>query len=143
MIKTTLNNMSTDKKVVDITKEKNKNIVNILKGTVISILLSLILLTIYSALLSFTNISESTMTTVVLVITGISILLGSSMSSINIKRQGMLNGGLVGLIYVSLIYLLSSIFLVGFQFNLNSIIMIAVGILTGMIGGIIGVNLGK
>ena len=143
MIKTTLNNMSTDKKVVDITKEKNKNIVNILKGTVISILLSLILLTIYSALLSFTNISESTMTTVVLVITGISILLGSSMSSINIKRQGMLNGGLVGLIYVLLIYLLSSIFLVGFQFNLNSIIMIAVGILTGMIGGIIGVNLGK
>lgn len=143
MIKTTLNNISTDKKVVDITKEKNKNIVNILKGTVISILLSLILLTIYSALLSFTNISESTMTTVVLVITGISILLGSSMSSINIKRQGMLNGGLVGLIYVSLIYLLSSIFLVGFQFNLNSIIMIAVGILTGMIGGIIGVNLGK
>lgn len=143
MIKTTLNNISTDKKVVDITKEKNKNIVNILKGTVISILLSLILLTIYSALLSFTNISESTMTTVVLVITGISILLGSSMSSINIKRQGMLNGGLVGLIYVLLIYLLSSIFLVGFQFNLNSIIMIAVGILTGMIGGIIGVNLGK
>ena len=85
MIKTTLNNISTDKKVVDITKEKNKNIVNILKGTVISILLSLILLTIYSALLSFTNISESTMTTVVLVITGISILLGSSMSSINSK----------------------------------------------------------
>ena len=143
MIKTTLNNISTDKKVVDITKEKNKNIVNILKGTVISILLSLILLTIYSALLSFTNISENTMTTVVLVITGISILLGSSMSSINIKRQGMLNGGLVGLIYVLLIYLLSSIFLAGFQFNLNSIIMIAVGILTGMIGGIIGVNLGK
>ena len=143
MIKTTLNNISTDKKVVDITKEKNKNIVNILKGTVISILLSLILLTIYSALLSFTNISESTMTTVVLVITGISILLGSSMSSINIKKQGMLNGGLVGLIYVLLIYLLSSVFLVGFQFNLNSIIMIAVGILTGMIGGIIGVNLGK
>ena len=143
MIKTTLNNISTDKKVVDITKEKNKNIVNILKGTVISILLSLILLTIYSALLSFTNISESTMTTVVLVITGISILLGSSMSSINIKKQGMLNGGLVGLIYVLLIYLLSSIFLVGFQFNLNSIIMIAVGILTGMIAGIIGVNLGK
>ena len=139
----TIGNINAEKKVVDITKEKNKNAINILKGTIISILLRLILLTIYSALLSFTNISENTMTPVVLVMTGISILIGSSMSSINIKKQGMLNGGLAGLIYILFIYTLSSIFLVGFELNLNCILMIIIGIITGMLGGIIGVNLSK
>ena len=138
-----INSINAEKKIVDITKDKNKNAINILKGTIISILLTLILLTIYSALLSFTNISENTMVPVVLVMTGISILVGSSMSSINIKRQGMLNGGLVGLIYMLFIYTLSSIFLVGFELNLNCILMIIIGIITGMLGGIIGVNLSK
>lgn len=138
-----INSINAEKKIVDITKDKNRNAINILKGSIISILLTLILLTIYSALLSFTNISENTMTPVVLVMTGISILIGSSMSSINIKKQGMLNGGLVGLIYMLFIYTLSSIFLVGFELNLNCILMIIIGIITGMLGGIMGVNLSK
>lgn len=138
-----IDNINAEKKVVDITKDKNKNAINILKGTIISMLLTLILLTIYSALLSFTNISENTITPVVLVMTGISILIGSSMSSIHIKKQGMLNGGLVGLIYMLFIYILSSIFLVGFELNLNCILMIVIGVITGMLGGIIGVNLSK
>lgn len=138
-----IGNINAEKKVVDITKDKNKNAINILKGTIISMLLTLILLTIYSALLSFTNISENTITPVVLVMTGISILIGSSMSSIHIKKQGMLNGGLVGLIYMLFIYILSSIFLVGFELNLNCILMIVIGVITGMLGGIIGVNLSK
>ena len=139
----TIGNINAEKKVVDMTKDKNKNAINILKGTIISILLTLILLTIYSALLSFTNISENTMMPVVLVITGISILIGSSISSINIKKQGMLNGGLVGLIYMLFIYILSSIFLSNFEINFNCFIMILIGIITGMIGGIMGVNLSK
>ena len=138
-----IGNINAEKKVVDITKDKNKNAINILKGTIISMLLTLILLTIYSALLSFTNISENTITPVVLVMTGISILIGSSMSSIHIKKQGMLNGGLVGLIYMLFIYILSSIFLAGFEINLNCILMITTGVITGMLGGIVGVNLSK
>ena len=31
--------------------------------------------------------------------------------------------------------------LVGFEFNLNSVIMLIVGAVTGMIGGVIGVNI--
>ena len=65
------------------------------------------------------------------------------MSSIHIKKQGMLNGGLVGLIYMLFIYILSSIFLAGFEINLNCILMITTGVITGMLGGIIGVNLSK
>ena len=134
-----ISNIASGKKIEDISKDKSS--VKIIKGTVISIILSLIFLTIYAALLSYTSISESTMVPVIITITGISILIGSSISSMHIKKQGMLNGALVGLIYMLTIYILSSIFLSSFEININSIIMIAVGIVTGMIGGIIGVNM--
>lgn len=122
-------------------KEKNNSVVKVIKGSAIAIILTLIFLSIYAALLSATNISEATMVPVVLVITGISILIGSSMSTVSIKSQGMLNGFLVGLIYMVVLYIISSIMLVGFEFNLNSVIMLIVGAVTGMIGGVIGVNI--
>lgn len=134
-----ISNIASGKKIEDISKDKSS--VKIIKGTVISIILSLILLTIYAALLSYTSISESTMVPVIITITGISILIGSSISSMHIKKQGMLNGALVGIIYMLTIYILSSIFLSSFELTTNSIIMIAVGIGTGMIGGVIGVNM--
>ena len=134
-----ISNVASNKKIEDISREKNS--IKILKGTIISIILSIILLTIYAILLSYTSISENTMVPVIITITGISILIGSSISSMHIKKQGMLNGALVGLIYMLTIYILSSIFLSSFELNMNSIIMIAVGIITGMIGGIIGVNM--
>ena len=135
-------NINSVKKIEDITKEKsNSNLIKIIKGSAIAIILSLIFLTIYAAILSFTSVSETTMVPVVLVLTGISILIGSSMSSISIKKQGIINGGLVGLIYVLFLYIVSSIAGIGFELSMNSIIMLIVGIITGMIGGVIGVNI--
>lgn len=125
-----------------ITEEKiNNNLIRIIKGSLFSIVISLVLLLIYACLLSFTNISETTIIPVVIIISGVSILIGSSISSFKIKKQGMLNGTLVGLIYMLLIYILSSIFITGFGVDISSIIMILVGMITGMIGGIIGVNI--
>lgn len=137
-----ITNINSVKKMEDITKEKsNSNLIKIIKGSAIAIVLSLIFLTIYAAILSFTSVSETTMVPVVLVLTGISILIGSSMSSISIKRQGIINGGLVGLIYVLFLYVVSSIAGIGFGLNMNAIIMLIVGVITGMIGGVIGVNI--
>lgn len=119
----------------------DKNIIRIIKGSVFSILITLILLFIYAILLTSTNIPETTMSVVVITITGISILIGSSISSFKIKKRGIVNGGLVGLIYIITIYLISSIALIGFSMNITSIVMLMVAIVTGMIGGIIGVNL--
>lgn len=136
-----ISNVSLNKKVEDKTKEKNNNMVKIIKGSIIAIIITMIALTVYAAILAYTSVSETTMVPVVLTITGISILIGSSMSSISIKKQGIMNGGFVGLIYIIFLYVLSSIVSVGFELNMNAIIMLIVAILTGMIGGIIGVNM--
>lgn len=120
--------------------ELKKNSVRIIRGSIFAIITSAILLLIFAVLLCYTNLSESTMLPVILVITGISILIGSMMSTRKIRKNGILNGGMVGIIYIIALYLISSLFLAGFNLTFNSFIMLIIGIITGMIGGIIGVN---
>ena len=83
------------------------------------------------------------LTDVIIIATIISILIGSSISTIKIKKNGILNGGIIGCIYILGIYLVSSVAQVGFALNMYSIIMIILSILAGMIGGIVGVNIKK
>lgn len=116
------------------------NLIRILKGTGLAVAITLVLLLIYSCLLTYTKLNENTMPAVVIVITAFSILAGSFVSSINIKKNGLTNGALVGLIYILVIYLLSSTISGNFGFTLTSVIMIIASILAGAIGGIIGVN---
>lgn len=71
-------------------------ITNIAKGVGIALLTSLILLLIFAIMLTYTNISESIISPVIIVITAISILIGSSIGNIKIKKNGLLNGGLIG-----------------------------------------------
>ena len=113
---------------------------NTFKGTGISLLVTFILLIIFSAILTYTNISENTITPVILIITAISILIGSSIGNMNAQKNGILNGALVGGSYVLILYFISSLLNWKFSLNLQSIIMIIVGIVFGILGGIVGVN---
>lgn len=120
--------------------EDTNRFMKILKGSIISIIISMILLSIFAILLTYTNINENTIPTVIIIITAFSILIGSQISTRSIKKNGIVNGILVGAIYVVFLYLLSSILSKNFSINNNSIIMIATSIAIGGLGGIIGVN---
>lgn len=120
--------------------ENGNNIKKVIKGSAFSIIITLIGLLIYSIILSYTSVSESTIPTIVIIITAISILIGSTISTSNIKKNGIINGMFVGVIYIAIIYLLSSIVTGNFLLNITSIIMIITSVLTGALGGIIGVN---
>lgn len=113
---------------------------NIVKGVVIALLTTFILLIIFSIILTYTNTEEKVINPVIMIITAISILIGSSLANIKIKKNGLLNGGIVGEIYILMIYLISSLLNWKFSLNIQSIIMIATATIFGVLGGIIGVN---
>lgn len=113
----------------------------ILKGTLISWILTFILLFIYAVLLAYTKIGENTISPIIIAIEAVSILIGSSIVTSQLKKNGIINGGLVGFIYILLIYFLSSLTTSGFSLNVYSVIMMTAGIAAGMIGGVVGVNL--
>lgn len=128
-------------------KEKNdtesKNIVKIIKGSTVAIIITLLGLIIYSVILASTGIGENTINYVVIGISALSILIGSIISVSKIAKKGMLNGAIVGGVYIVIIYLLSSIINLNFDINSNSIILIAFSMVAGMLGGVIGVNIKK
>ena len=126
--------------MVNMQANQDNSIKNILKGVVISLISTVILLIIFSVILTYTNIQENVINPVIMIITAISILIGSSLVNIKIKKNGFINGGIIGAIYIIVIYLISSILNWKFALNVQSIIMIAISIIFGILGGIIGVN---
>lgn len=75
---------------------ENKFITNILKGVGISLITTMVLLIIFSLILTYTNIQENVINPVIMIITAISILIGSSLGNIKIKKNGLVNGGIIG-----------------------------------------------
>ena len=60
---------------------------NIVKGVIISIIFTLTFLFAFSIILTYTNISESFTTPVIIIITAISIFIGSSLGNLKIKKK--------------------------------------------------------
>lgn len=110
------------------------------KGVGISFLVTIILLFLFSVILTFSEVGENVINPVITIITAISILIGSSIGNMKIKKKGLLNGGLIGGLYILIIYFTSSMLNWYFGLELQSIIMIIAGVVFGIIGGIIGVN---
>lgn len=112
-----------------------------LKGILLSMGLTLIMILFLSVLLSISNIKESVIMPTVIFISTFSILIGAFFISRKIESKGIIYGSLLGLIYMMILYLISSIMSLNFSLGLNSIIMIVFGVIGGAIGGILGVNL--
>ncbi len=122
---------------------KGKQFILVLKGVGIGYLITIILTLIYAATLAYTNVKESTIPTFMFVISAVSVFIASSIIVIKAKENGLKNGGLVGLIYILLVYLLGSFTGTGFGVTSYTITTIIFNILIGMVGGIIGVNIAK
>ncbi|MEI3392358.1 MAG: TIGR04086 family membrane protein [Clostridia bacterium] len=120
--------------------ENNKPIISIIKGTAISFLATIIALTVFAVLLTYTDLSENTVKPVIITITGISILIGSSIGTRKIRKNGLITGGIIGALYILIIYIISSAINTNFALSLGSAIMMGIGLIGGVLGGIIGVN---
>ena len=96
--------------------------------------------TIFSLILRFSSIKESSLTAVITVIAFISVFAGGFISGGKGKQKGWLVGGLTGVIYSLLIFLYQYL---GHDslFTVKQMIYHACYILTAMAGGILGVNM--
>lgn len=111
------------------------------RETIISVIISVILIFLLSLIISKTSVTEEIINPAIIIISTFSIVVGSIRVSKCKKEKGILNGAIFGLIYMVLMYLISSIVLRDFSITTKSLIMIISGIVGGAIGGIIGVNM--
>ena len=68
-------------------------------------------------------------------------MIGTILSMRKTSKNGLINGGIIGGIYVVLLYIISSSLNTGFTLNAYTIWMLVAGVVSGVIGGIIAVNL--
>ena len=94
-----------------------------------------------SIILSVSDVKESVIMPTVIFISAFSILIGGFVITKKLDQKGIVYGSILGICYMLILYLISSIMNFNFSLNVNAVIMIAIGVFGGAIGGILGVNL--
>ena len=67
---------------------KENNLIRIIKGSIASIIIALIMLLVFSVILSFTSVSEQVIPVGIIVISAVSTFLGSMFCNIKISKNG-------------------------------------------------------
>lgn len=122
---------------------KNNKFLDILKGAIVAISTTLILILLFAFLVRFANISDKFIFPINQVIKVISLTLGIIVMLKNNNEKGFLKGLLLGITYYILSYLLFSILQARFTFEMKNIYdMVLTTLASGLIG-IIVVNIKK
>ena len=111
------------------------------KFMIVSILVGVISTCLIAVLLAYTNISDNMLGTLIFIATAISIFIGSTLLNRKFKKRGYLYGLIFGLIFFVLIYTFSSLLASSLVFNTSVLIYIIMALVSGAVGGIIGVNI--
>ncbi|MFD0047889.1 TIGR04086 family membrane protein [Actinomycetes bacterium NPDC127524] len=112
----------------------------ILYGAGVIFVLAIISSFIFSILLRFTSVTETSLTYIIMAASFISLFIGGFISGGRGKKQGWMLGGGTGLLYLIIIMLFKYL---GHDslFSLKEWIYQGCFILTAMMGGVLGVNL--
>jgi putative membrane protein (TIGR04086 family) len=120
---------------------EHSNLVTIIMGILVSYAITLPITAVFAYILMFTDFPQKYLPTAVIITTLLSIVIAGWVSTKNVKSKGWLNGGIVGIVYVLILYLVSSVVYRDFSVNMHVVTLFFIGILTGSIGGILGINL--
>lgn len=120
---------------------KKIDFIRILKGVFRAYLFTLFLFLILAVLIYFTKVSESIIPKAVVIISAVSIFLSGIDVTRNIDSMGWLHGGLIGFLYIAILLILSSLIMPSFYFKWDIAIDLLLGFLTGVLAGILGVNI--
>jgi putative membrane protein (TIGR04086 family) len=114
---------------------------SLLKGLLVSYVITIPAFMLFALILANTDFPQKLISPAVVVTTIISVLTAGSVSTKGLKSRGWLNGSIVGLIYMFLLYIFSSLLFKNFAIDKYVVTMAVIGILTGAIGGIVGINI--
>jgi len=116
------------------------SLTSLIKGIIVSYIITIPAFIIFALLLSYIDFPEKYISSAVLIATIVSLLVAGSTATRNVKNKGWLNGAIVGLIYMLVLYIFSGLVFKNFTIDRQVIIMAVIGVLCGAIGGIIGIN---
>ena len=123
------------------TTEKSSKYLIMLRALLVCFITAFIMILVYALLLSFSSISDASMSKVTQTILIISVAISSAYGGKKIGERGWLFGALLGLIFAVLLIPFGMAFGQVLTLDIYLIAKLLVSAVVGAIGGIIGVNL--
>lgn len=111
------------------------------EGVLRSFILSLVLILLYSVVMSFAPLNSSVTSTYILVLTLLSVLYGTIYATRKIKRRGWIIGITVAVLYVIILYLVAVIAGRSPALAMSDILRMLLAVLVGALSGMLGINL--
>lgn len=121
-------------------EKKKLNYIALLKGIIFSVFFSFVLILIITCICYWGNISEKLLGLMLFVTSALSVFMSSLFMTRKIERAGLIYGTLNGLGYFFVILVAAICFSGKFTPSTQSITMLIGSILSGALGGIIGIN---
>ncbi len=112
-----------------------------LKGAGIAAVLTLLVFLAAAFVLSYTPLPESAIPYIAYIVQIIGAAVSGFIPAKRAGTRGILTGAASGGLYILIIWLSSSLFSDGISFGSHILTMIAISVISGAIGGILGVNL--
>ncbi len=119
---------------------QNSIFIALMKGIIYGYVITVPIFIAFALVLTYTKFPEKYISLVVLVTTIVSVVFAGSTSAKGSKDKGWLLGSVVGLLYMLILYFLSSIVFKNFSIDRYILTNSLIGILSGAIGGIIGLS---
>ena len=110
-------------------------------GAVTAYAITLLVFIVYALLLTYTGISEKNNTAVVIVTMAMSLVAGGVKSALSARQKGLIWGVATGVLYVAVMIAAGLFLIPGYTLGSKTLVCLLLGIGSGGLGGVIGVNL--
>lgn len=121
--------------------EKSEFFFNISKGVLRSVIVTTILLAIYSILMNFVDFSMKTVSVVYMVITCVSIVYGAIYASKTNGHKGWISGLSVSALYMLILLIITAFINGGLGFSSVMVVQIMLALGVGTLSGMLGINI--
>lgn len=112
----------------------------ILKGTLLSLLISLVLVCALAVVVYFSNISDRTVSVATFGVSCLSVFLGALILAKNITSRGLLNGIALAGVYFAVIFIISVLANGGVSVSVSNFLRLLAIFASGALGGVLGIN---
>ena len=112
----------------------------LLRGTCVSFMITVPTFAVMAFLLGYTDFPWAFTSILAPATAIVSVFLGAFTATRGLKRNGMLNGATIGLIYMAVAYIGRLVFLQQWQLSWVLLRMLVIFVIVGAIGGTAGIN---
>ena len=124
-------------------KRRLNPVLAVLMSVFVSLAITAIVFLVYAAILTYTDLSEKNLQTVVCIQTAAAVGLGGFCCSGLVEKRGILWGALTGLMYAVIMIMTAYCINTDFAFSPKTLIIALISICGGGLGGIAGINILK